>query len=107
MKYCSSCWEANQETAKYCVWCGVEIVPVQNGKPGELLTLYSGLRRSQVHMIESYLEWAGIPFLLWDEYTNNLYANAVGGISIQIPASELLRALEALAVVYVKEETEV
>jgi len=106
MKYCSHCFAQNAESSKYCHDCGVETIPVQSGNKNELVTLFSGLSRPRVHMIESYLEWAGIPFVLRDEFTNTLYANAVGGIKIMVPASEHFRAREALNAAYIEQEEE-
>lgn len=66
----------------------------------ELVTILSCLDLSMACLARTKLEQAGIPCFLCDTYTvgiHPLYANALGGIRIQVPACARQRALKLLS----------
>ncbi len=66
----------------------------------KLVTIGSYSTPFEANMVKSQLESAGIPAFIADEYTigmNWLYSNALGGVKVQVPESQVCEAKEFLA----------
>lgn len=66
----------------------------------KLVTICSYSTPHEANLVKSQLESAGIPVFIADEYTigiNWLYANALGGVKVQVPESLVSAAQELLA----------
>lgn len=62
----------------------------------ELVTVIVVNKQLTAYMIKDLLEDAGITVFLQNEMTAQLYANAAGGIVIQVPNTEVEKARELL-----------
>ena len=65
----------------------------------EPVTIATTFYPAEAHVLRTRLEWAGIPCFIVDEYivtTNWLLCNAVGGVKLQVKASDAQSAMEII-----------
>lgn len=65
-------------------------------KNQDLVTLTTVNQQAEAYMLKSFLEEAGFMVFLQNEMTAQLYGNAAGGVSIQVPDTEAEKARNLL-----------
>ena len=126
---CTKCSERIEGAFEICWACGTTIDGVEDpnffatgdegkpsaehlsigGMPENLVTVTRCMAPAEAYAIKVHLESAGIHVFLADEFTVTmdwLLSNAVGGIKVQVPETELAQASEILGIAAEEESDE-